>query len=105
LTFGDFVVKGTTFAESGRDILFVLIRGSSYTVLGAWLASYSKRCEFLIIDDTRNDRAKQLDDGIVASLNPTFYLSIETNSRLLLLERVSCISIVGTTELLSLEVE
>lgn len=48
--FGSFVVKGTTLAESGRDILFVLIRGSSYTVLGAWLAFYRKRCEFLASD-------------------------------------------------------
>src|SRR5215469_3309502 len=45
--FGGFVVRGTTFAESGRDILFVLIRGSSYTFFGGGLAFYRKRCQFL----------------------------------------------------------
>ena len=45
--FGGFVVKGTTFAESGRDILFVLIRGSSYAVLGAWLAFYTEEMRIL----------------------------------------------------------
>ncbi len=37
--FGAFGVNGKTFAESGRDILFVLIRGPHCTVL-AWLAFY-----------------------------------------------------------------
>jgi hypothetical protein len=70
--FGGFVVKGTTFAESGRDILFVLIWGSSYTVLGTLIVALQKEMRIPDSDDTRNRTAKQLNHGIaLVSLNPT----------------------------------
>ena len=65
--FGAFGVKGKTFAESGRDILFVLIRGPHCTVL-AWLAFYQKRCKFSTSDDNEIGREKQLIDGIADTL-------------------------------------
>src|SRR5215469_11384314 len=48
--FGGFPVKGTTFAESGREMLFVLIRGSSYIVDAARLLFY--REEMRIRDES-----------------------------------------------------
>jgi len=43
--FGGFPVKGTTFAESGREILFVLIRGSSYILDAAKLRFYREEMQ------------------------------------------------------------